>query len=266
MAKYIKNNSGVTKTWVGQQLANQEYYLIQQAELVQWANNSTLLSDIGNGNAVVAKSNDGTQNIVDVATAINYLKDEDLTPRDSDGSPLSRTKITTTGWHYQLHGLEFETSVKDSNYAKKADGTNFGFTVMKFYKDVSGTETEITGDDLNQTFLDANCVKTIIDWEPTHDVEIVGGFLKQSSIPSTDVRMWVVGVPDVPEAYGGSKLFASNINLKYVGLEDGVKVDGRAPKYLTYSATNHTNKIRLILRHGAGVKHKLSMIFEIFKA
>jgi hypothetical protein len=97
-------------------------------------------------------------------------------------------------------------------------------------------------------------------------LEIIGGFLKQLSAPTDDIRLWVIGVPDVAEAYGGSKPFVVNINLKYIGLEEGVRVDGRAPKYMSYSATYHTNKIRMMIRHPAGVKHKLCMIFELFKA
>jgi hypothetical protein len=204
--------------------------------------------------------------VTDFETNYKANGNKKLDPRDSDGSPLQRTKITTTGWHYQLHGIEFETSVKDSNYSKKVDGTNYGFTSMKFYKDVSGTETEITGSDLNQTYLDANCIKTVIDWEPAHDLEVIGGMLKQQGTPSEDVRLWVIGVPDVSEAYGGSKPFVVNTNLKYIGIEEGVKVDGRAPKYMTYSSTYHTTKLRLMFRHSAGFKHKMHMIFELFKA
>jgi hypothetical protein len=77
--------------------------------------------------------------------------------------------------------------------------------------------------------------------------------------------LWVIGVPDVPAIYGGSKPFCTNVNIKYAGLEEGVKVDGRAPKFMPYDATNHTNKLRLIFRHPAGFKHKLCMIFELFK-
>jgi hypothetical protein len=188
------------------------------------------------------------------------------TPKDSDGSPLQRIKITTTGWHYRLHGVEFETSKLSSIEENKASGAAFGFTALKFYKLDNGSEVEITGGDLNQTFLDANCVKTVMDWEPTHDYEILGGLLKQIEKPTENVRVWVVGVPDVPEAYGGSKEFVTNVNMLYIGDLDGVKVDGRAPKYLTYSSSLHTNKMRLIVRHSVGFKHKIMMVFEIFKA
>jgi hypothetical protein len=184
---------------------------------------------------------------------------------DSDGSLLSRSKITQTGWHYQLHGVEFTTSTLNSGYSKKSDGADFGFMSMKFYKDVSGTETEITGDDLNQSFLNSNCIKTIVDWEPTHNYEMIGGFLKQISAPTESVRVWINGVPDISSQYGGNKEFVANVNLTFMGLEDGIRVDGRAPKMLTYSATYHTNKMRIALRHPAGYAHPLHMLFELFK-
>ena len=187
-------------------------------------------------------------------------------PKDSDGAPLQRSKITTTGWHYQLHGMEFETSKLNSVVSKKVDNTNYGFSVCKFYKLDGEQEVEITGEDLNQVFLDLNCIKTVIDWEPTHDLEIIGGMLKQQTPPASDLTLWVVGVPDVLEAYGGSKPFCVNVNLKYMGIEEGVRVDGRAPKYLTYSTVYHTTKLRLMFRHAAGLKHKMHMIFELFKA
>lgn len=178
--------------------------------------------------------------------------------RDSDGSLLSRSKITTTGWSYQLHGLEFKTSQLNSVYSKKSNGTDFNFTTIKCY-DAQGNQL------ITQESCDTDSVKTVIDWEPTHDYEIIGGMFKIASVPTEDIRLWVIGVPDIPVEYGGSKEFASNINLKYIGIEEGVKADGRAPKYLQYNSELHTNKIRLILEHPAGVKHDIHMLLEIFK-
>lgn len=240
-----------------------EYYEIQPEELQKWQNDSKVLSDIASGAGIM---NDGSSDITDVAKAINFLKEVSPAQRDSDGALLSRTKITTSGWHYQLHGIEFETSKLSSIYSKKADNSNYGFGTIKFYELVNDVETEITGQNLNQDYLDINCIKTIIDWEPNHDVEMIGGMFKQINIPSEDVRLWVVGVPDVPEAYGGSKPFCVNINLKFMGVEEGVRVDGRAAKYMTYNDVYHTTKLRLIFRHPAGFKHKALMIFELFKA
>jgi len=261
--KKFKNCKEEIDTWCGMEIQPGTYYEIETTELFNWQNNSKVLSDIASGSGVI---NNGTNDITDIAKAINFLKDEDSSPKDSDGSPLQRVKITTTGWHYQFHGIEFETSKLDSKYSKKTNNTDYNFINMKYYKLVDGVETQITGDDLNQTFLDSNCIKTVVEWEPTHDIEVVGGIIKQHSLPTEDLRLWVVGVPDVPEAYGGSKPFVVNVNMKYMGSEEGVRVDGRAPKYMTYSSIYHSTKLQLIIRHSAGFKHQMHMIFEIFKA
>lgn len=206
----------------------------------------------------LAKDPSDTDELDDFET--NYKSDGNRklgSPKDSDGSLMQRTKITTTGWHYQLHGIEFSTSQLDSVVSNKSDGTSFGFSTIKCY-DVDGIELT------TQETCNTSAVHTVIDWEPTHDYEIIGGILKQKTIPASDVRLWVVGVPDIPAIYGGSKPFVTNINLSYIGLEDGVRVDGRSPKYMAYSASYHTNKLRLIFKHVAGLEHPMHMIFEMF--
>ena len=75
MAKWIKNNSGADKTWCGQLVTDGSYYQLQSGEVGTWASNSTLLTDIATGDAIVAKDDSGMLNITDVNDAINYLKD-----------------------------------------------------------------------------------------------------------------------------------------------------------------------------------------------
>lgn len=215
------------------------------------------LTDLRNSNLAV---NDGvsTYRFPESEAYIRYAISRLEPPKDSDGSPLWRNKITTTGWNYQLHGIEFKTSQLDSIVSKKSNGTDHGFTTIKCY---DADDVQLT----TQETCDTSAVKTVVDWEPTHDYEVVGGLFKMAQVPESNMRLWVVGVPDIPAAYGGSKEFVSNVNLKFIGLEEGIKADGRAAKYLTYSATLHTNKLRLILIHPAGYKHDFHMIFEIFK-
>jgi len=76
MAKWIKNTTVGSKTWLGQQVAASTYYNIQTSEESNWANDSTLLTDIGSGDALVAKDDSGNNDITDVSDAINYLKDD----------------------------------------------------------------------------------------------------------------------------------------------------------------------------------------------
>lgn len=178
--------------------------------------------------------------------------------KDSDGSLISRTKIAPAGWHYQLHCVEVSTSVLNGFVNDKYDGTSYGFVTHKCY---NAAGTLLT----NQLNIDTECVKTVVDWEPTFDYELIGGSIYQDTVPISNVRFWIVAVPDLPVSYGGSVVFGSGINLKYVNIAGTVSMDGRSPKRLTYSATYHSNKLRLIFKHNAGYKHEGMFLFELFK-
>ena len=84
MIKFIKNATQAEKTWVGQTIFAGEYYQIQDHEDLVWANNSVLMVAVATGEAVVAKSDDGTTDITDVAEAIGYLKNVSEAPRTED--------------------------------------------------------------------------------------------------------------------------------------------------------------------------------------
>lgn len=71
MTVLIKNADSVPHTWVGQTINPGVYYTVQPFELIRWQNNSVLLTAIGDGLAVV---NNGSSDILDVNTAVNYLK------------------------------------------------------------------------------------------------------------------------------------------------------------------------------------------------
>ena len=258
MSKYIKNNTGSDQTWVGQLLSAGEYYLIQTGEEVSWMNSSGLLTAIGSGDAIVASADTGSEDITDVAQGINYLKDV-ASPTDVDGAPLTRTKITKTGWHFQLHGVEFCTSGLGSLYNKDKEGADLGFCSLKFYNSsdvelVAGTQAE----------LDSNCTKTVMDIEIDHDIEVIGGTVEQPTPPTTDIRMWVTAIPDLTIAQGGSVEFAQGgVNLRYIS--KNLDLDGKTPKLLPYSATYHTNKFRVTMRHAAGEICPVHMLFKLFK-
>lgn len=179
--------------------------------------------------------------------------------RDSDGSLMSRSKITRTGWHYHMHSLGFEVGVKDSIHDKKIDYTDYGYTTIKFYDAAMVEKT-------TQGTITSDAVWSIIDFEPTHDYEVAGGMVRQRAIPATSIYLWVQAVPDIPEAYGGSKVFVSNVDLSFLPANGGIDANGRTPKLMVYDVTYHTNKIRIKLRHDTGVTHKLNFLFEMFKA
>ena len=71
---------------------------------------------------------------------------------DSDNVALSRTKVTASGWHFQMYGLEFETSKLSSVIDLDVYGNVFGNASIKFYDD---NDTELT----TQVGITASCEK-----------------------------------------------------------------------------------------------------------
>ena len=180
-------------------------------------------------------------------------------PIDADGSIVMRPKAAKAGWTYHLTAPEFITSTIDSLYHKDVAGTDLSQCIVKYY-DASNTELTTQG------ACDTDCVKTVFSFEPPFDYEIIGGTVKTMGTVSVDIRCWVIAVPDIPAAYGGSKVMVQNVNLKFIDPNNGIEADGRASKYMTYSSTLHTNKLQLILKHPAGHKEDIMMAFELYKA
>lgn len=113
MAKFIKNTSGASKTWVGQTVANTTYYEIQPIEEMAWANNSTLLTDIAAGDATVAKDDTGNTDITDVAEAINHLKDENPVTIDATSPVHTYALAEAHTLRARLIGIINQTVTKD---------------------------------------------------------------------------------------------------------------------------------------------------------
>jgi hypothetical protein len=198
------------------------------------------------------------ENHVNIPTIDNEISVKINQPKDADDAIIIRPKAAKTGWTYFLNPVEFTTAKLNSIHSKKHDGSNRTNTTYKIY-DSNDVEITAVQDELN-------AVKTIVDFEPLYDYEIIGGQLQQHTKPNTNIRLWVIAVPDVPENSGGSKEMVGGVNLKFIDPADKVSADGRVSKYMTYNATYHTNKLRLILKHDAGIQHDVMMVFEMFKA
>lgn len=210
----------------------------------------------GSFNVECYLNKDGGADQIDFET--NFKTDGNVKISDVDGTTMVRTKVTTLGWTYQAHFFEFCTgklaSIFESNYL----GNNMGYATIKLF-DASGSQ--IT----DQSIADANCTMTQIDFEPTYDIDMVGGQVRIYESLTDDVRLWVVAVPDVPATYGGCKQMVTGANLRYYANSQPITADGRAAKHLVYSSTQHTNKLRFIIRHPVGVKADISVMLEYFK-
>lgn len=250
----VKNDTGAIVIWCGKEFAIAEEYTIPEESYTLWKNNDIFLTAIGDEDALIGNA---TAYFTTVSDALNWLKFES-NPTDTDQSMIVRVKAAKAGWTYHLCGVELETSVLSSIYHKDADGNDYNEATIKFY-DSDDVELTVQGD------LDTDCVKTVIDFEPTYDYEIIGGTVKSDVAITTDYRIWVVAVPDLTVAQGGSKVMVDNINLRYIDPNNGVEADGRASKYMTYDATYHTNKLRLVIKHPAGGKEKIMIAYEMYK-
>ena len=187
----------------------------------------------------------------------NYQSSANVSMTDSNGISLARTKITKSGWHYQIHGTEFTSAKLNSIYNKDEDGNDLGFTTIKYY-DVNDVEL-VAG---TQAELDTDCVKTVFTWEPDQDIDVIGGVLEQPTPTTNDVRLWVTAIPDLPAPNGSVPFTTGGINLKYIS--GNIDIDGKTAKTLPYNATYHTNKFRITVRHDAGDKYPVHMLFKIY--
>lgn len=181
---------------------------------------------------------------------------------DTDGAQIVRQKAAKRGWSFWALPIEITTStIGGTLYCKDSSGTDIPGLTCKIY---DGNNAEITTPGVLNANLN-NCVKTVIDFEPAFDYEIIGGQLRINSNPSTDIRMWIIGAPDIPAQYGGSKEFASGVNFKFLATDSSFEVDGRATKFVSYNAATHQGKLRMLLKHPAGTQVNMQFVIHFYK-
>lgn len=185
-----------------------------------------------------------------------------LTQLDTDGAQIVRNKAAKKGWTYAAVPIELSTSsLSTSIYSKLVDGTDRAGITLKAYDSNDAEVTTAGTDNVNL----ATIVKTVLDLEFPYNFEIIGGILRTETSIDSDMRLWIIAVPDISAAYGGSKEMCGGLNLKYLAPNNEFAVDGRVTKYMTYNATYHTNKIRFIFLYPAGTTERLLVTMEIYR-
>ena len=113
----IKNNSGATGTWVGQDIADGAYYQLQIVEIPKWFDDSTVFTDVGNGNLVVNNGADTTDDFTDVVAAWNWLSAQDNQLDSATGKHTihesSRPQIPGKSFHTYWTGAGDDISTPD---------------------------------------------------------------------------------------------------------------------------------------------------------
>lgn len=256
----MNNNSTIELSWT-----DFKARVIARSLSIQWTEDSTFYNLlIVDGQVcftcVLDKNASDTADLTDFET--NYKASGNASFSDIDGIPFMRLKASKKGWSFWAVPIEITTStLAGSVYCKDAAGTDIPGVTCKIY-DTNGDEITTAG--ASNVNL-ATCTKTVLDFEPAFDYEMIGGALRIYSNPAIDLRLWIIGAPDIPAIYGGSKEFASGINLKFLAPDSSFEIDGRVTKYVTYSASTHQGKLRIILKHPAGTTVNLQVIIHTYR-
>lgn len=202
-------------------------------------------------------------------------------PKDTDGSSIVKTKTTRTGWHYEPRSIDFISAKVGSKYNRKHNtglidtGTSYGDASLRFFDEslveiVSGfhgvSGFSETADEY-QLRVTENCAVTYLDWQPTYEMDIIGGMLQILEPPPERAYMWAIVAPDIPEVYGGNVPFlAGGFNLQYFKSGDLFSFNGRGVKSIAPDFVYNSNKFRIIVKHAVGRQIGIQVYFEHFKA
>jgi len=184
----------------------------------------------------------------------NYLSASNATFTDGDGSQLSRNKMAPKGWSYQIRAIELKTSSLNSLVNKDFEGTDDGFATLKFFDNL---DVELT----TQNDIDTDCVKTQLDWMPSWDYELLGGWMSMTATTTENIRLHAVGAPGLADI-----VMIQNINARFLGQKETLTIDGRTPKRMKYdNPVPGTGKLRLMWLHNVGIQCDFQLTLEYYK-
>jgi len=260
----LKNISGevlnICRTW-----AIDDEYTIPDHLRQNYSTDSLILEAIANSNLQVGSS---TEYIEDLSQQIDWLKNIDAKPKDSDNAEIIQPKTTKLGWHYQPLLFCVTTCKANSVFSKKCTGEeNTGFT-LKFYN--SSQEELVQGqeesDEDYQTRLNSNCIYTVLDWQADYTYDIIGASLYLKSAPTNPAWAWCKIAPDIAEEYGGSIPYLDGgLDLSFMPVKQEIFFDGRGTKTIPVDLTYNSNKFRFPILHSAGEQIEIQFIIHHFK-
>jgi hypothetical protein len=261
--KWLHNLSGVTKNYGHGDILDGAFYQIPSiAVRDRLASLESLFSDVSNGD--IKLSLDGSTDYEGNSTAHWLLLidgEVSIKQKDPDTGMLSTTpKWAPVGWVQRFHEIEFKTSQTNSIHDKTWQNVDTGFSSIKFY---NAAGDEIT----DQGVIDTDCVRTEYDFMPPFDYAIKSGMIAQITPPDSAVYLWAIGAPGIANI----DFCNGGINLEFVAARSLVGLEGTAATVLYYSHPllgpgAGTNKVRFIVRHSAGLKHRIQVILEYFAA
>ena len=95
---YAKNNDSEIRKWSGQYIEPGQYYMIEAMEEKNWQVDSQVVISIADGTLIMARDNSGDTDILDVASSIAFLHQEEATTVNINEAP-PRLAFSTNKLH-----------------------------------------------------------------------------------------------------------------------------------------------------------------------
>lgn len=193
----------------------------------------------------------------------NFLPSSNSTmdKRSSDGRLTVRVTTSAKGKAYRLK--IFSTYSSDPSTLHNIDpitDKDSRDCTIRIYNE-AGELTENKDD----------AVKTIIDYEPDHAYEIIGGWIDlPKDLEGLDTNNWFISCIGLPDIKQVAVAFVGELSIEAV-LGGIVKANGRSTLYMPYTTygnppqSAHTNKIRWVIKHPKGVAKRFQFYTEVFE-
>lgn len=162
-----------------------------------------------------------------------------------DGIQFSKVNHVLMGRFLLATYVVFETSSKVTN-----DVT--GFFTVKLFND-QGVETDV----------EADAVKTCLDFGPNYAYEVQSGVIQATTISLNGeiFQASAILAPDIPVESGGSKYFARN---RRIFSTDSYVVEAVGPGKIAYNSTIPINVLRIELIHNKGIQQEFQCELKIY--
>lgn len=185
----------------------------------------------------------------------NYFPNANVPYTDTDGRPIQKVAASRKGTTYLSDFATIDTGLSVTSLKWDVSAGNY---TAKFY---NASNVEVAAND-------ANCVKTIINYAPPEQYEIIGGNVHVKAMATQACVLWVIGGATDLAGVVPSAVKEMVRYLDFECVQIGVNTDGRASKFMALSTDGvpvPTNKLQFIIRHAAGYQYKFSVSVELFR-
>lgn len=150
------------------------------------------------------------------------------------------------------------TTADDQNFDNTDENQVSYGDVTYWLRDANGDLTTVNGE----------AVQTIMDFMPTWDYEVSGGYLFIPAVLPTPVSAWelhIIGAPDIPAEYGGSLPFVANPRISFRAGDYFFLDSSLNPANVSGEVSPYARKIRWIISHPLGAQAEFQLNMKVFR-